>query len=39
MNTTALLGPGGIIFMGIYLTSLIVVGLAGTIRTARGFDG
>ena len=33
MNTTALLGPGGVIFMGIYLTSLIVVGLAG--RFAR----
>ena len=36
MNTTALLGPGGIIFMGIYLTSLIVVGLAG--RFARRED-
>ena len=33
MNTTALLGPGGIIFMGIYLSSLIIVGLAG--RFAR----
>ena len=36
MNTTALLGPGGIIFMGVYLSSLIVVGLAG--RFARRED-
>ena len=36
MNTTALLGPGGIVVMGIYLTSLIVVGLAG--RLARRED-
>ena len=33
MNSTALLGPGGVIFLGIYLTSLIVIGLAG--RFAR----
>ena len=36
MNTTVLLGPGGIGFMGFYLTVLVLVGLGG--RAARQDD-
>ena len=36
MNTTVLLGPGGIGFMGFYLALLILVGLGG--RAARQED-
>ncbi len=33
MNQTALLGPGGIVFLGLYILSLIIIGYLG--RRAR----